>query len=80
MKSLLKIGFVQKRCKTHGSFQNKKSKQICSTQKSRKVKKETELDFHHKALKSGLGCANLEGLPEKRNCNAEHGDLSVQGV
>jgi len=26
----------------------------------------------------GLGCANLEGLPEKRNCNAEHGDLSVQ--
>ena len=28
----------------------------------------------------GVGCANLEDLPEKRNCNAEHGDLSVQGV
>jgi len=29
-------------------------------------------------LNGGVGCANLEDLPEKRNCNAEHGDLSVQ--
>jgi len=27
---------------------------------------------------AGIGCADLEELPEKRNCNAEHGDLSVQ--
>jgi len=29
-------------------------------------------------LNGGVGCADLEDLPEKRNCNAEHGDLSVQ--
>ena len=57
----------------------KANMQYAKDLKNRKVKKQNWI-FNTKHQKSGLGCANLEGLPEKRNCNAEHGDLSVQGV